>query len=124
MTWDFQHPNLHNSEIARHIQLLNTLSTMQSLSSRLYTRFPRVLNHNDNKAVERAAPLKYVYGFHSNSAENNIEMRSKVRIHTVQLCVFANRLASACMQYATSARGRIADVATKISAKSIRSLVP
>lgn len=45
-------------------------------------------------------------------------------VHTVQLCVFANRLASACMQYATSARGRIADVKTKSSARTNTTILP
>lgn len=37
--------------------------------------------------------------------------------HTAQLCVFANRLARAWMQYATSARGLVAEIAEKIAAK-------
>lgn len=36
---------------------------------------------------------------------------------TAQLCVFANRLARPWMQYATSARGLVAETAEKIASK-------
>lgn len=36
---------------------------------------------------------------------------------TAQLCVFANRLARPWMQYATSARGLVAEIAEKTAAK-------
>lgn len=40
--------------------------------------------------------------------------------HTAQLCVFASRLARAFMQYATSARGRVAETASKIAAQDLK----
>lgn len=38
--------------------------------------------------------------------------------HTAQLCVFDNLLARAWIQYATSARGLVAEIAAKIAARA------
>lgn len=40
-------------------------------------------------------------------------------LRTAQLCVFDNRFASAWMQYATSARGLVAEIEAKTAAKNI-----
>lgn len=49
-----------------------------------------------------------------NATEQNMKDKKK---HTVQLWVLANLLASAWIQYATSARGRTIEVAANISAE-------
>lgn len=46
--------------------------------------------------------------------------QKRASARTAQLCVLARRLARAWIQYATSARGLVADIAEKIAAKGLK----
>lgn len=49
-----------------------------------------------------------------------VKLRKGHPARTAQLCVLARRLARAWIQYATSARGLVADIAEKIAAKGLK----